>query len=124
MGYIDVMATQGLLSITRHGKVVAKIITGANGYNVPALAESLRESPTIDPDELLQRAREHGIDGNSLVIQLSPEEWLSGSGLTNRDNDELPELYRTKFYDPHFNPRWSNGTAAYTEIVELEKDNP
>lgn len=41
------MATQGLLSITRAEKVVAKIVTGADGYNIPALAESLRKNPTI-----------------------------------------------------------------------------
>ena len=31
--------------------------------------------------------------------------------------DELPELYKQKFSDPEFNPRWERGTAAHTEII-------
>lgn len=112
------MATQGLLSITRAGKVVAKIVTGADGYNIPALAESLRQNPTTDPDELLKRCREHDLGGNSLIVQSSPAGWLCDG-----DTEEVPELYKAKFHEPRFNPRWPNGTAEYTEVVELETDN-
>jgi hypothetical protein len=108
------MATQGLLSITRAGKVVAKIVTGADGYNILSLAESLRNNPTTDPDALLERCREHDLGGNSLIVQSSPDDWLCDG-----DTDEVSELYKTKFHDPHFNPRWAFGTADYVEVVEL-----
>lgn len=108
------MATQGLLSITLSGKVVAKIVVGANGYNIPKLAESLRKNPTTGSNELLKRCLEHDLGGCSLIVQSSPKMWLSDGG-----DEELPKLYKTKFHDPRFNPRWKNGTASYVEIVEL-----
>jgi len=109
------MATQGILSIVRNNKVVAKIVAGSDGYNIPALAKSLRKNPTVDPDELMERAREHGLSGNSLIVQSSPDDWICDG----EDTDELPELYRDKFFDPRFNPRWAAGTAEYMEIVEI-----
>ena len=112
------MATQGLLSITRAGKVVAKIVTGCDGRNIVPLAESLRKNPTTDPDELLKRCREHDLGGNSLIVQSSSDGWLCDG-----DTEEVPELYKAKFHEPRFNPRWPNGTAEYTEVVELETDN-
>jgi hypothetical protein len=120
------MATQGLLSITRAGKVVAKIVTGCDGQNIVPLAASLRKNPTTDPDELLKRCREHDLGGNSLIVQSSPDSWRCDGESSpdgwrcDSDTEEVPELYKAKFYEPRFNPRWLNGTAEYTEVVELE----
>ena len=110
------MATQGLLSIVQGGQVMAKVIAGADGYNIPHLARALRADPTTDAHELLRRANLFDMGGPSLIVQTSADTYLSEEAM---DVDELPEWYRTKFDDPQFNPRWAHGTAEYTEIVEL-----
>lgn len=111
------MATQGLLSITRDGKVVAKIVTGSDGYYIPDLAKALRKKPTTTATELMRMAKSVGLGGCSLIVQTAPDVFLSDD-----DNpDELPELYKTKFHESRFNPRWANGTCEYTEVVEINK---
>jgi len=112
------MATQGLISIIKGGKVVAKIITGCDGRNVVALAEELRKDPCTDMATLFCLAKQQDLGGDSLVVQTSPSEWMCDGDL-----EELPDLYREKFHVPDFNPRWERGTADYTEIVDLGSGN-
>jgi hypothetical protein len=114
------MSTQGLLSITRRGKTVAKIVAGCNGMYVPALAGYLREHPETDPFKLVELCRKFSVCcDRCLVIQCSPIDF------TLPENEEFepgPDFDRWKrtFQDPHFNPRWDHGTAPYTEIVDLD----
>jgi len=110
------MATQGLLSITLGGKVMAKIITGCDGKRIVPLAAWLRaHCKAVDGDELLKLCHAHDLGGESLIVQTSPTDWHCDTA-----DQELPPLYVEKFDDPDFNPRWQQGTAEYTERVELE----
>ena len=93
------------------GKVVTKIITGSDGYNIPALAHSLRNTPPVGTGDLVNRCHDHGLD--NCIIQLGSTTWIG-------DVEYLPPLYKEKFDIPEFNPRWENGTAAYTEIVYID----
>lgn len=113
------MATQGLITITEGGRVRAKIITGWDGSNMPALAESLRRNPTRDLRELMIRAKEHDLGGPTLFVMTSPFDWLCDED----PPEELPALYVEKFAVVDFNPRWPRGTAEYTERVELDTEN-
>ena len=108
------MATQGIISIVADGKVVAKAIVGADGYEMPAIAEEVKQRGVATAQELLDICHEYGLGGESLIVQSSPTEWIGDC-----TDDELPELYAEKFHDPRFNPRWKHGTADYIVVVEL-----
>lgn len=118
------MSTQGICSITKRGETVFKIVAGCNGFNAPALAQSLRDNPTESRPEILARCRqvEFGCD-RCLIIQGSPIDFYHSEFLDMGDWEDT-RLYRDKFSDPAFNPRWENGTAAYTEIVEQPTNHP
>lgn len=112
------MSTQGILSITRNGAVAVKVVAGCNGYNIPALAEAIRQCPTTDVDSVHALCIEHKVGCNScLVVQNSPDGYVSG--IDRDDRDAIPATYKAKFADPKFNPRWEHGTAEFTEIVEI-----
>jgi hypothetical protein len=110
------MSTQGLLSITKRGQVVAKIVAGCNGYNIPSLAAAIRANPTTKAKELADLCNEHEVGCyRCLVIQLDRIEYFVPEDM----EFDGGKLWRENFSNPKFNPRWENGTAAYTEVVEL-----
>ncbi len=108
------MATQGILSIVVGGKVVAKAIVGADGYEMPAIAEDVKANNVTTAKGLLDLCHKRGLGGESLIVQSSPREWIGDC-----TDDELPDLYAEKFHDPRFNPRWKYGTADYIEVVDM-----
>lgn len=107
------MATQGILSIVVGGKVVAKAITGADGFKMPAIAEAVEDAGIRDAQGLLDLCHQYDLKGESFIVQSSPHDWIGDC-----TEDELPPLYAEKFHDPWFNPRWKNGSADYIEVVE------
>lgn len=107
------MATQGLLSITVNGQVVAKAVTDCDGYEMPNIAEDVKKNEVTTAQGLYELCLKHGLGGESLIVQSSPTEWLG-----DYDEEELPDLYMQNFNAPNFNPRWKYGTAEYTEIVD------
>lgn len=114
------MSTQGILSIVQGGRVKAKIVAGCNGMNMPKLAKHLRKHPETDPFKLVKLCQRFRVCcDRCLIIQSSPIDF------TLPENEEFepgPDLdrYKRTFQDPKFNPRWDHGTAAYTEIVDLD----
>lgn len=112
------MATQGILSIVINGQVVAKAVTGYDGYEMPNIADDVKKNGVTTAQGLLDLCRKHGLCGESLIVQSSPTEWLGDCG-----EDELPELYVNKFSEPNFNPRWKYGTAEYTEVVDMSSND-
>lgn len=111
------MATQGLLSATKNGKLLFKIITGSDGYNVPKLAQWLKENPSAQMDDVWKQAATL-FAKDSLVLQLSPTEVICDNEWA-KPNLDSECLYRTTFENPSFNPRWESGIAEYCETVEL-----
>lgn len=108
------MATQGVLSIIGHGRVLAKAITGADGYKMVEIASAVRDKKIIEAKKLFELCREYGLGGDSFIVQYSPYEWLGDC-----EEDELPVLYSETFNEPRFNPRWKYGSADYVEIVDM-----
>jgi hypothetical protein len=117
------MSTQGLVSIVdQEGRVLYKLITGADGFNAPEVA---RRAPLIIAAgggalELREMAIEVGFgadDSESFVVQDRERDY----GPAGEDwFDELPASYREHFGDPRWNPRWRHGTAEYTEVVQVD----
>jgi hypothetical protein len=115
------MATQGLLSITDKGKVTAKIITGADGQYMPDLKLWLVQNRNAENQEIFEKAKEL-FGTNSLILQVSPTTFFADESIFDDANETIskPEsLYQSKFNDPFFNPRWTFGSADYTEVLEI-----
>jgi len=109
------MATQGVVSITKDGRVQIKIVVGCDGYRAPAVAKQLQLRGAVpDAAEAYNIAQKIGFGCERCRVVLSDSDTI-----TEDDPDELGPLYRSTFDDPKFNPRWEQGIAAHTEIVEL-----
>lgn len=108
------MATQGMVSVVSNGSVMMKIIAGTDGYNASKLADWLRIHPEASADEVFEYSLSIEFGSRScLVIQTSPDKYVM-----NSDSDDLPELYKTKFSDPEFNPRWEIGSVDHLVIIQ------
>jgi hypothetical protein len=110
------MATQGVLSVVRNGRVAVKVVCGSDGNNVPALARLIRAVPDMTPEEIYAHAQVMHLGSMGSLVVMTPDR-----AITNADGgvDELGPLYRETFDLPQFNPRWANGTAEYVEVVNL-----
>lgn len=112
------MSTQATIAITRKGAVIIKVVVGCNGYNAPELVKLFKKEKLDDPKRVLFLSRmwEFGCD-DCRVVQTGPDTHLP-------KEVEIPEavaaLYRDKFSDPLFNPRWEHGTASFSEVVTLD----
>ena len=107
------MATQGIVSLVKNGAVVLKCVAGCDGYNATKVADWLRENPDTDGQSAYEACRRMGFGcSDCLVIQTrNCHVWEC--------EDDLSPLYREKFLDPRFNPRWDCGLAAHVEVVSV-----
>lgn len=108
------MATQGVLSVTVDGRVVAKLVTGSDGYQLPKLARIVREKWLTDIIGIYVEAKQLKVGSMGSLYVFD----ANGNYVTNAD-DELPDKYLETFTFPQNNPRWDRGTEEYTEVVEL-----
>lgn len=108
------MGTQGLVTITKNGAVLFKAIAGCNGFNADKLVEMIKATPPVADTQVWRMAHDCKFGCKDCLIVIGKESTL-GNDVSN-----IPQRYYTTFADPQFNPRWEQGTAAYTEVVELE----
>lgn len=109
------MATQGIVTITRNGMVIAKIVVGCNGYNARDCAEHIKHGATLLQAAELSR---FGCSACLAVIaRLVPEQ--EPTALTSIIDKVHNPLYWETFDNPTFNPRWESGICEYWEIVEV-----
>lgn len=111
------MATQGVLSIVVNGKVILKLVTGSNGYDIPKIAEEVKRKRIVNIEDLKALCYEMDFTPPYLTIQSSPTDFWCIEEDTNLE--DLNELFEIKFNEPEFNPRWSCGLADYVEVVEF-----
>ena len=106
------MATQGVVSLVRKGKVFFKVVAGCDGYNAERLADNLKamKDHTVESIYEMAEACDFG-SAECLVVMSETNHLFLGA--------ELSPRYREKFNDPEFNPRWACGIAAYVEVVEI-----
>ncbi len=112
------MATQGLVSVVRNGRVIAKVVAGCGGERAPALAETLDSEAEQVPRDLIAMAGLLGCGCTDCLVVMVARE---GDGMIAASRpsgaEALSGLYASTFDDPRFNPRWTRGTAPYVEIV-------
>jgi hypothetical protein len=119
------MTTQGLLTLTRAGQVVAKVIMGANGNGVPEMARAMRLHPVENHRTglrlgLLRFCEKWCTDCPLLVIQYGPDDLCIDGRFVNAEG---LSLYREKFEDPRFNPQRKNGYVEYYMEVQLARND-
>lgn len=110
------MGTQATLAIVQNGQVIRKIVAGCEGYNMTKLKRALETKLELDPRKLVSLCSDLSIGcANCLLIQISAEQAFTPL----EEEMAVPNaLYSRTFSDPKFNPRWENGTAPYSLIVE------
>lgn len=122
------MATQGIVSVISRKKVLMKVVAGCDGYNANLLAKKLLEQWPVEPEKAYELAKEvrFGCDACRFVITKDKILGLNevNHELENFEGDEDFDtsghnLYREKFKDPMFNPRWKYGTASHFQIVDV-----
>lgn len=111
------MATQGILSVTEAGRTLIKVVCGCDGMNIPKLKKYVQQHKVDSIPAMWQAVKACGIGcDDCLVIQDNTNNYMFDGITVN-----LSSIYREKFEDPRFNPRWENGTASYVEVVAKEK---
>lgn len=107
------MATQGIISIVKENKVIFKCVAGCNGMTATKTANELKKlkEPTLEQVYDICLKNDFGCK-DCLIVQ--SENTYKGAD----DEDELSELYKTKFQDAQFNPRWESGIASHVEVIE------
>ena len=108
---------QGLVAVIKDGKVVCKVIAGCNGGNARKvadyIADNVKDLKFAKLDQIYDLASKLGFDSQGDLVVMDAVEIFSKS------KDQISDLYRAKFDDPQFNPRWEVGSANFTEIVTV-----
>lgn len=118
---VHIMATQGMITLTRNGQVVLKVVVGCNGGEVKKASDAIRElhPSKINDLELIYDSMiesEFGCE-NCLVVANGNRIFSKGE-----DPDVLEKgLYRKKFTEPEFNPRWVSGQCECFVQIELNE---
>ena len=110
------MATQGLISIVKDGRVIFKCIAGSDGYRIDSAVEAIKKIPfeNLTINKLFETCKNIGFGDHEvdLVIQTERENRFGG------DEDFALGYYDTrKFHNPEFNPRLECGLADFTQII-------
>ena len=108
------MATQGLVTVMQGRKVLMKIVAGCEGMNAQNVAQAIRGNWPATPKEAYKIAVQEQFGCEDDLVVITPD-FIEFKG----DADIDPVAYRKKFNQPRFNPRWPQGTTAYTEIVAV-----
>lgn len=111
------MATNRILTLTVGGKVIIKVIAGSVGPDAAAFVTYARETYTQQflPSlhEIYAAATSYGFgEADNLVV-------MNGLEVYHRTGEELGPLYREKFSEPRFNPRFNVEMADHIDVIEL-----
>lgn len=113
------MATQGLVTVRKGGSVEMKFVAGSGGYNAENLAEEIYKHglpKSLKTAQQLAINLSFGSEDSLVVMDANLVRYQNDEF---RDFSEDESLYRSKFNDQEFNPRWSCGTADHSVVVDL-----
>lgn len=116
------MATQGLVTVTSGGKVLMKVVCGCDGYNALRVSKALVSKWPVSPIEAYKIAKEEGFGCGSCLMVVTDSGIFGKSEdsfeIVNLEGEDFDNpLYREKFSEPRFNPRWELGTADYVRVI-------
>lgn len=107
------MATQGIISIVKENKVIFKCVAGCNGMNATKTANELKKLKEPILEQVYDICLKNGFGCKDCLIVQSENTYKGAD-----NEDDFPELYKTKFQDAQFNPRWECGIASHVEVIE------
>lgn len=107
------MATQGIVSVVSGGKVVMKVVAGCNGMKAQEVADQLRVGWPHTAADAYTLANTCGFGCEDCLVVVTESETVS------EGDEELSASYRETFNDPRFNPRWKQGIAGHTVVIEV-----
>lgn len=114
------MSTNGVISVVnKENKVLLKIVTGCDGYNIAKTVAHLYEiidnfEEIHDLEWLFKEILDTGFGCENCLVVMDH----NGNYKVN-DDESLEYLYMETFDNPAFNPRWEKGTAEYCLVVHL-----
>jgi hypothetical protein len=106
------MLTQGLVSVTRNGHTLLKVVCGCNGNSAGTLAEMIRERHLASVEEVYRAALSVEFGCPACLMVFSKDAAISAG-------HEIPKQYWKNFDEPNFNPRWDIG--KYENRIQLEQ---
>ncbi len=111
--------TNGVVSIMRDGHVIMKIVTGCDGSFAPKLARNIRQRWPMTIGEVYDTALRLKFGTVEHLVVITEEEVKVDDYTSRAEFCAEHPLYAATFRNPAFNPRWEDGFAAFTEIVDL-----
>ena len=114
------MATNGIISIIKNGKVLYKIIAGCDGYDAKEGAKYL----LINPPHSMKDAylNSHMGCAACLIVQSEDGFYCEGEEIFEEPDGVDEQRYRLTFQNKYFNPRWWIGACYYTYVVDLDRN--
>jgi len=109
------MATQAVISIVKNDHTIIKIVCGFNGYNAEKLVEIIKNGQFGKIQDIYDIALKNKFGCKECLVV------MDNNKIIFKGDGYVGSLYREKFDDPSFNPRWKNGTADY--VIVLKVDN-
>jgi hypothetical protein len=107
------MGTQGLVTVQKDGKVVMKLITGQDGYFAEKVANQILKEWPVTGFKAYKIAQNIGFRCIDCLVVITEKQIIT------RGDEEVNPLYRETFHDPEFNPRWAQGTADHTVVINV-----
>lgn len=110
------MTTQAIISLMKKGRVFIKIICGCNGHRTEKFVDIIKDGQPEKIQDIYKIAIENNFGCRECLVVMDDK------NVVFKGDEELGPLYREKFDDPLFNPRWNSGMADIISVLKI--DNP
>ena len=110
------MTTQAIISLVKKGRVFIKIVCGCNGHRAEKLVKIIKYKQPEKIQYIYKIALENNFGCKQCLVVMDDKNVIF------KGEEELGPLYREKFDDPLFNPRWKSGIADIVAVLKI--DNP
>jgi hypothetical protein len=111
------MATNGIVSVIKDGKTLFKCVAGCNGMTAEKLVKALAEVKELTLDNVYKACLDHDFGCKDCTVVQSENDFRAAD-----QEEPLPPLYKEKFSDPQFNPRWDIGIASHKATLDLDNE--
>lgn len=109
------MGTNALISLTRNGQTVAKIVSGCEGAISIHVARAIAQQKSTRVEDLYRIAQSAGLGCSDCLVVMDEITLLPA------DMDPLiVEIYRQHFHQPRANPRTAGGTVYYYYQIDID----
>lgn len=112
------MTTNAIISMVKNDRTFIKIVCGCNGHNAEKLAKIIKDNRLDKIHDIYKVALENKFGCIDCLVVMNNDDIIFKG-----EYERLSYLYREKFDDPSFNPRWECGTAEYVIILKIDESS-